>query len=260
MPISWKHLLIFLAIIAVLILSSILWQGMRNREASEYHEFWYQVDISPSITLENVTLLLPVPSVANRSSLGEALVQGEGYEVPDTWELSLETVNGSVMLQVIAPRIVPEYHGYPLPLTTESGREKEVTFRPSATSYSNPSPVLIPVGFGITQAINRSIDTQNPFLREPLLSNPSMYQSAPCLIPVLHESCYQSTVPIYLNTSSKGEGNLTIAIASGGRNGWFEWGWTGNSYEEYVEVITTTNQLRWIEGKGYLVTGSGRYG
>jgi hypothetical protein len=260
MPISGKYLLVLLAIIGVLILGGFLWQEMRNREASEYHELWYQVDISTPVTLENVTLLLPLPSVENRSLLGEALAQGEGYDVPGTWEVSLETVKGTLMLRVIAPTIVPEYHDYPLPIATETGSKMEVTVHPSGTQYSNTTLVLIPVRFGIAQTINRSIDTRNPFLQEPLISNPAMYQSAPCLVPVLQESCYQFTVPFYVQTTSKEEGNLTLTITSGGRNGWFEWGWTGNAYEEYVEVIATANQLGWIEGRGYLITGSGRYG
>jgi hypothetical protein len=37
-------------------------EGTMNREASEYHEFWDQVDLSTPVELENVT-----PAVGNRS-------------------------------------------------------------------------------------------------------------------------------------------------------------------------------------------------
>jgi hypothetical protein len=59
-----------------------------NREASEYHEFWDQVDLSTPVELENVTPLLPLSAVGNRSLL-KTLVRGERYDVPAGSELVL---------------------------------------------------------------------------------------------------------------------------------------------------------------------------
>jgi len=65
--------------------------------------------------------------------------------------------------------------------------------------------------------------------------------------------------PIYVQYSSGEGGNLTIIVSNGGINQWWEGGWTGNSYEETVEVTQENNRQGWIQGNGFLSTGSGRY-
>jgi hypothetical protein len=227
------------------------------RKESEYHELRYQVDISTESVLENSTLLLPVPFIYNDSPLGEALVMGEGYSIPPDWRLSLEHVNDTPMLKIFAIKIVPEYHGYPIPI--EPGSTPIRTPPPTETAYSNVTPVLIPLELGISQRVQRSIDTQNPFNREPLLSSPELLKSIPCQGPSLPGRCYQYMVPIYVQYSSSGAGNLSISISGGGMNQWWELGWSGNSYNEAIEVTLEDNRQGWIQGEGFLSTGSGRY-
>jgi len=65
--------------------------------------------------------------------------------------------------------------------------------------------------------------------------------------------------PIYVHYSSREGGNLTITISSGGMNQWWELGWSGNSYGEAIEVTVEYRQQGWIQGNGFLSTGSGRY-
>jgi len=258
MTLSLKRtLLIFTILLMVIILAWFFWQDMVIRKESEYHELRYQVVISTQSVLENSTLLLPVPFIHNDSPLGEALVKGEGYRIPPDWRLSLEHVNDTPMLKIFAVRIVPEYHGYPIPI--EPGSTSIQTPPPTETAYSNVTPVLIPLEFGISQRVQRSIDTQNPFNREPLLTYPELVNPIPCQGPSLHGRCYQYTAPIYVQYSSSEAGNLIITISSGGMNQWWEGGWSGNSYEEAIEVTVEDNQQGWIQGEGFLSTGSGRY-
>jgi len=257
MSLSSKHLLVLFTILVVIILTGFFWQGMVNRKESEYHELHYQVAISTQSVLENVTLLLPVSFVQNNSLLGEALIMGEGYGIPPDWRLSLEQVNGSPLLKIFAAQMVPNYHGFPIPI--EPGSTPNQTPPPTVTAYSKETPVLIPLEFGISQRVQRPIDTQNPFDREPLLSDPESLTSIPCPGPSLQGRCYQYTALIYAQYSSGEVGNLTISISSGGMNQWWEWGWSGNSYEEAIEVTLEHNQQGWIPGDGYLSTGNGRY-
>jgi len=258
MTLSLKRtLLIFTILLMVIILALFFWQGMVIRKESEYHELHYQVIISTQTVLENSTLLLPVPFLQNNSSPGEALVKGEGYGIPPDWRLSLEQVNDTPMLKIFAGKIVPEYHGYPIPI--EPGSTPIRTPPPAETAYSNVTPVLIPLEFGISQRVPRSIDTQNPFNQEPLLTYPELVNPIPCQGPSLHERCYRYTAPIYVHYSSREAGNLTITISSGGMNQWWEGGWSGNSYGEAIEVTVEDNQQGWIQGEGSLSTGSGRY-
>ncbi|MDD1672889.1 MAG: hypothetical protein LUP99_00575, partial [Methanomicrobiales archaeon] len=141
----------------------------------------------------------------------------------------------------------------------EPGSTPERTPLPAETAYSNETPVLIPVEFGISQRVQRLIDTQNPFNREPLLSYPELFKSIPCQGPSLPGYCYQYMVPIYVLSSSSKEGNLTISILNGGMNQWWDWGWSGNSYEEAIEVTLENNYQGWLQGESHLSTGSGRY-
>jgi hypothetical protein len=253
-----KHPLLTVAVIlAAVFLAWIFWQAMAIRQESEYHEFQYQVFISTGSALENVTLLLPAPFVNNSSPLGEALARGEGYGIPSSWILSLEQVNGTPMLRIFAEKIVPEYHGYPIPL--EQGSVPVKTPPPSATAFSNETPVLIPLEFGISQRVQRSIDTQNPFNREPLLSSPESVRSIPCKGQPLPGRCYQHIAPIYVQYSSRETGNLTLSISSGGTNQWWAGGWSGNSYTDTIGVTLENNRQGWIQAEGLLSTGNGRY-
>ena len=254
---SKRTLLIFAILLIVIVLAWFFWQGMVIRKESEYHELRYRVVISTESVLENITLLLPVPLIHNDSLLGEALVKGEGYGIPPDWRLSLEQVNDTPMLKIFAAKIVPEYHGFPIPI--EPGSTPMQTPPPTATAYSKDTPVLIPLEFGIAQRVQRSIDTQNPFNREPLLTYPELVKSIPCRGPSLPGRCYQYMAPIYVQYSSSEAGNLTMTISSGGMNQWWEGGWSGNSYEEAIEVTLENNQQGWIQGEGFLSTGSGRY-
>lgn len=258
MSLSSKHLLLlFTILLVVIILIGFFWQGMVNRKQSEYHEFRYWIALSTQSVLENVTLLLPVPFVHNNSLLGEALVKGEGYGVPPDWRLFLEDVNGSPMLKIFIPKIVPEYHSYPIPIEPRSTPNQ--TPAPMATTYSNGTPILIPLEFGISKRVQRPIDTQNPFNREPLLSYPELLQSIPCHGPPRPGRCYEYASLTFVQYSPSEVGNLTISISAGGMNQWWDWGWSGNSYDEAIEVTFGNNQQGWIQGKGYLSTGGGRY-
>ena len=117
MTLSLKRTLLVFAILLIVIIPTwFFWEGMVMRKESEYHELRYQVTISTPSVLENTTLLLPVPFIQNNSLLGEALVEGEGYGIPPDWRLSLEYVNNTPMLKIFAGKIVPEYHGYPIPI------------------------------------------------------------------------------------------------------------------------------------------------
>jgi hypothetical protein len=258
MPHPSKHPLLTAAVIlAVIFFAWFFWQVSVIRQESEYHEFQYRVFISTGSTLENVTLLLPVPFVHNTSLLGGALVKGEGYGVPPPWGLSLERVNDTPMLKIAAEKIVPEYHGYPLPL--EPGSTPVQTPPPAATAYSPETPVLIPLEFGISQRVPRSIDTQNPFNREPLLSSPELVRSIPCQDQPFPGRCYQFRAPIYVQYSSSGVGTITISISGGGINQWWAGGWSGNSYGDAISVTLENNRQGWIQAEGLLSTGNGRY-
>jgi hypothetical protein len=260
MQIRWKPLGL-LAVLVVVILFALLlavffWQATTIRKQSEYHRYHYDVSISAPALLANCTLLLPVPSIRNNSPPGDALVRGEGYNVPPGWMLSLEPVNGTPMLRISAPAIVAEYHGYPIPI--EPGSTQSLTPAPAATAWSEETPVLIPIGFGVSLTVPEPIDTRDPFGREPLLAPPESYIAAGCRGPSDKGQCYRFSVPVSVSCSS-GEGNLTLSISAGGTNQWWMGGWSGNSCDETVIATVDDPRQGWVAGEGFLTTGTGRY-
>jgi hypothetical protein len=253
-----RHPLLTAAIFLVAVfLAFIFWQAMTIRNESESHEYHYSVSVSTPSVLENCTLLLPVPFIRNTSPLGEAMVRGDVYNVPPDWRLSLEQVNDTPMLKISAPAIIPEYHGYPIPL--EWGSTPPVAPPPVATTWADETPVLIPWVFSVSLKVQDSVDTRDPVGREPLLSDPSFYTPAPCRGPSSSGYCYRSVVPVYVICSSGAGGNLTLSISGGGTNQWWLGGWSGKSYGETMEVPVEDTMQGWIQGEGFLSTGMGRY-
>lgn len=258
MPLTSRHLIFLIPLLLVLlILTAFFWQGAVFRSESEYHELQYEVSIVTPSVLENVTIILPVPFVQNYSLIGEALIQEKEMYVPADWNLSLESINGSPMLRIFAPKIVPSYHPYPIPI--EPGSSQNLTIPPTATEYSNATPVLMPLGISIAQRVQQSIDTRHPLQKEPLLLNPDSYQSISCDAPSESGQCYWFIVPIYIQYASSDRSPLTITLVNRGTNQWWEWGWSGNSYDELIEVTVEQSQQGWILGRGCLSTGNGRY-
>jgi hypothetical protein len=258
MAIPGKHPLLKLILVLVVIsIATLLWLGYALRNESESHGYDYQVSLSTESRLDNVTLILPVPFINNTSPPGEALVMGEGYGIPTDWKLSLEYVNNAPMLKIETDTIVPEYHGYPLPL--EEGQTPILTPQPVATEYAEETPVLMPLVFGISRRVAQSIDTRNPINREPLLSSPELVRSIPCRDLPYQGVCSQYPAQVFVRYSSGRAGNITLSISAGGTNQWWVGGWTGNSYGELMEVTLENGEQGWIPAEGFLFTGEGRY-
>ncbi|MDD1660894.1 MAG: hypothetical protein LUQ49_00340 [Methanomicrobiales archaeon] len=255
--VSRHPILVSVLLLAAILLALILGGALWMRYESESHDYWYSIVITTPAVLENCTFILPVPFTNNRSILGEAMVRGEVYNLPPDWRLSLEQVNSTPMLKIIAPEIVPEYHGYPIPI--EWGSTPSLTPPPAATAWSEETPVLISLQVGISQRVPESIDTQNPINREPLLSYPELYVPNPCRGPFPAGKCYRYMAPVFMHCSPTGIHNATLSIASGGSNQWWVLGWSGNSYDETIEVTPMEDQAGWVMGDGFLSTGVGRY-
>jgi len=256
MRLSWKHLVLCVILIIGILLAIFFWQAMSIRKQSEYHRYHYDVSISAPALLKNCTLFLPVPSVRTDSTLGDALIRGEGYNLPPDWRISLEPVNGTPMLRISSPAIVPEYHGYPIAIAP--GSTPVETPPPASSGWSESTPVLIPIDFGVSLTVPESIDTRNPFGQEPLLAPPASYLAARCRGPYNTGQCYRYQAPISVLCSS-GNGNLTLSISGGGTNQWWMGGWSGNSYDETIEVAVEDLRRGWVTGDGFLTTGFGSY-
>ncbi|HPS89990.1 MAG TPA: hypothetical protein PLC35_08490, partial [Methanosarcina vacuolata] len=82
---------VVLFILLLLVLGSIY---LENQNEKMYNDslmsnYEYNIIIESNSTLQNVTLYLPVPVFENESEVGLEMVNGDYYNKPSNWNLSL---------------------------------------------------------------------------------------------------------------------------------------------------------------------------
>lgn len=276
--------ILILAVLLILVFIAIPWMVNENRIRTGHHVTGYDIRISSDSDLKNLTLFLPVPSAdGSYSHHGEEIARGLGYNVPAGWNLSVVYAEGSPMLKVSGPGLVPERTGYPVPTHEETGQigtqlypAPEVKPIPLATMTIiradeenavrispggiTRAPVIRPVTFGIRKTVNQWIDTRNPVGAEQLLYPKGPVSSVSCKSPYSETSrCYTYPSRIYVNYSSNENPDIDVTITLTGINEWWEMGWTTNSYTDRISTSPLRGQQGWITAEGDLRTGNGRY-
>ncbi|MDH7510774.1 MAG: hypothetical protein QHH04_07000 [Methanolinea sp.] len=247
-----KHLLIVAVIVFIAVFGYLVFLFNEVASGSEVHHFHYTITISSTSTIENVTILLPVPLLDGTPVLAEYLLSNTVSGVPPGWNLSLEAANGTPMLAIRADTMVPEYHGYPIAI--EPGESPLPPTRAPGKEYSADTPVLMPVSLGTIFPVNRTIDTRNPVGKEPLFSPGGEFrlQEEPTL-PYAKGRESEHTVPVSVSFSSGSPGALSISTSIEGTNAAWRGGWISHSYTDTVSV-EVTEPGGWIGARGVLIT------
>lgn len=262
-----------------------------NRERTGHHVIGYSVRISSDTPLDNLTLLLPLPSVNGTSVAGKGLAYGSGYGVPEGWNMTLERQNGSQFLKITGAQFMPERAPYPVPADEGSGEngphpQDNLTIQPiplatkslvtdsrngsgyavgigpdaNATIAVRELPVLRPVEFGVREMMADTIETRDPFGAEPLLEPKENLRETGCTTPVPKTArCFAYTSPVYIDYQSDGPADIEISVSVHASNEWWELGWSSNSYTDRVFVSPTEGRKGWVTADGSLLTGNGRY-
>ncbi|HNQ26049.1 MAG: hypothetical protein BWY93_01675 [Euryarchaeota archaeon ADurb.BinA087] len=234
----------------------VLFQFDRIAKESERHDYSYSLTLSISSVIENVTFLLPVPELNGTVSLADMVANGTGYGVPEDWHIAIETVDGIPFLQVRAARMVPEYHSIPIPV--EPGAQPSGTPPPTATGYSEETPVLLPVEIGATLETEVPVDTRDPIGREPLFSQGGEYAPRLKTTPPYEGMEYTHPVRLYLSYTADNPVPVSIVARVSGTNSIWRGGWTFNSYRDQV-LVEAGDRTGWIETDAVLVVGEGTY-
>lgn len=261
-----------------------------NRERTGHHVIEYSVRISSDTTLENLTLLIPLPSVNGTSTIGEGLAYGSGYGVPEGWNLSLERLNGSQFLKIADAEFVPERAAYPVPIgedpgenesrlqgkstirtiplattsvimNTRNGSAYAVRIGPgvNTTAAACELPILRPVEFGVREMVAATINTRDPFGMEPLLEPKEDLRETGCGTPVTKTArCFAYTSPVYIDYRSDGPSDIEISVSVHASNEWWELGWSSNSYTDRI-FVSPPDGKGWVTADGSLLIGNGRY-
>ncbi len=255
-----KRRLIFVLALIFVSLSILAWiaiQWEQGTRQSERHDYTYEIDLSCDKTIENVTLLLPVPVVNTTPVLAGTLVNGTGYGVPADWNLAIVEVNGTPMLSIRAARMVPEYHGFPIPI--EPGKTPSETPQPSATEYSSETPVLVPVHLVATASVPLTINTRNPLGHELVLAPEGQFTALKDTPSGYRGTGYVHVVPVYVRYTSGFPATLTLRVNIQGVNAIWRGGWLYNRYSDTVSLELGNGTPGWVEGEGILLTGEGIY-
>jgi hypothetical protein len=255
-----RRIIILLAIIIVFsaaFLTWIAWQTEQQFRQSEQHEYMYEIVLSFNATLENVTLLLPVPERNGTPFFTQALVDRTAYGVPPDWNLSIQEENGTPMLAIRADRMNPKYHSTPVPI--ESGQTPLPTTLVQGVEYTDNTPVLMPVWMVVTVPVNHTIDTRDPLSGEPLFYPEGSFVPGSTNIPGFSGSVHEHTAPVFVQFTADQSTTFSLRTEIQGTNSIWRLGWTFNQYSDTVTLEIRDSRQGWLEGKGILLSGEGVY-
>ena len=253
---KWRIAVVILVILAgIMVIAWISVQWEQNTRNSERHDVTYTIMLSVNTTIENVTLYLPVPELNGTPVLAGPFVNRTGYGVPEDWNITIISVEGRPMLSIRAPRMVPGYVGYPIPV--EPGKTPDRTPVPPATAFSPETPVLVPVELITMESRPLAIDTGNPAGHEPVFSPRGGYTPVHTNGPVVQGTVSSYRVPLYISYAAGRPTEISLHTSIEGVNAIWKGGWIFNRYSDTVSLVLENGTRGWVETGGTLVAGEG---
>lgn len=264
---------LILVVLLLLVLGSLYvkTQNEKMYNDSLMSHYDYRITITSNSNLQNVTLYLPIPVFENESEVGLEIVNGDYYNKPSDWNLSLEDTEYGLMLKIEAAEIQPVYHSLPVAvpepepgsedIEDEIPEEEEIL---ESHEYSEETPVLVSFDFGTSVKADHLINTRSPIGNEPVLL--PKYN--------LRESEEGSTVPlpeyinpeyfdyeslVYARYDASPDAEVEIYIDLDSWNEWWIYGWQSNEYTDRISIQLTGPQEGWVQAEGKLTTGNGVY-
>ena len=258
--------------VCIALLAAILGQSASESFRSSYH---YDLTISTSGPIEDVVLLVPLPSRydpetgTNVTPLDLSRASFSHFD-RDRISVTIEHVDGIPMLKISADRIDPVYRNRITPIPIAPGQNESELPKPTqiySNRYSEETPVLVEIELHVPgTSPEHEIDTRTPIGTEPLLTPYRIvgnlsgsggptdgYYVSP------GSSGYIIEVPFILSFDAADGNVLTISAEFLGVNQWWVLGWQSNSYHEMVRHEFTGPCNGTYPARGILVTGEGVY-
>lgn len=246
--------------------------GDRIDESTE-SSYNYEVAIATNGTLHDATLYVPVPVVNGTSEIGELFVNEvqyhrsapvvRGYDsdpepIEFTYEL-IETEHGP-MLAISTDRIEVTQVYYRTVENETMGWHERID--PAEYDPTNPMMGVQDDGsftFSVSLAVNRSIDTIDPFGTEPLFATSELLM-VDCRDGASEsERCFEYDSHGYAAYESHPETTVYVRAGFEARNEWFSGGWSGNEYLQSSSIELVGPQSGWHVTTGTLDVGRGNY-
>ncbi|MFB6071103.1 MAG: DUF5518 domain-containing protein [Halanaeroarchaeum sp.] len=275
--VDWRRVGVGVVVMVLVfgLLVSGLWVLGQQRMAESYDSTYeYRVSLSANESLENLTLLVPVPVENGTSAMGRQFVESvaydrntpsiDGYDDPPdpvnfTYEI-VETDDGP-MVEIAADEIeVTRVYYRVIENETHGWRE-----RIPASEYDPDDPdmgVLDDGGFTftVTAASPTPIATADPVGSEPLLSGQRDRSERDCDGPTPdRHRCFETEGRAYVAFDATDTTALSVHVSLEGRNEWFAGGWSGNLYRQTVRAEVRGPMASWFETEGELEYGVGTY-
>lgn len=231
----------------------------------------YDIIIESNSTLQNVTLYLPVPVFDDESEIGLEMVNGDYYNKPSNWNLSLEDTEYGLMFKIEAAEIQPVYHSLPVAVPEpEPGSEDTEDEIPEedqiveSNEYSEETPVLVSFDFGTSLEADHPINTRYPVGNESVLLPKHNLRGSEdgSEIPLpeyINPEYFDYESMVYAHYDASPDCEVQIFVELEGRNEWWIYGWQYNEYIDRISVRLTGPQAGWARAEGKLTTGDGIY-
>ncbi|WP_245618763.1 hypothetical protein [Methanogenium cariaci] len=167
-----------LIVIVILFFAAII--GYMGISAAEDKQtvYDYSLALSTSGPIDNVTLLIPVPSYYNANTgqnetvINMSQVSFNNFDRDGNISVKTEQVNGVPMLNISADRIEPIYKNYIEPIAIMPGQNESELPHPThvySNRYSEDTPVLVAMELHMYESdVGHEIDTKAPVGKEPL--------------------------------------------------------------------------------------------
>jgi hypothetical protein len=239
-------------LLAVIFFAWTAWQFDQVSRQSERHNYYYTIELFYTTSIENVTLFLPVPELNHTPMFISSLLDKTAYGVSPDWDVSVINENGTPMLAIMAARMVPEYHGYPIAI--EPGATVLPTTLVPGHEYSGDTPVLKPVTVAVMETSVPEINTRDPVSHEPVFFPGGPFTPGSCDTPGCNGPVYDHKVPVFLNYTSERPVVISLRVSVSGSNSIWSGGWRGNTYSDTVFFEIANGTQGWIDGEGKLIT------
>ncbi|MCJ7479116.1 MAG: hypothetical protein MUP63_02970 [Candidatus Nanohaloarchaeota archaeon QJJ-7] len=251
-----------LAVIALgLVFAFSVFIGGGEPEADSFsHEVEYRLEFQPNGTLNDTELIVPYPEDGRFQSAVRGNVSNVSILNDMNASLSIVETSRGEMLRLEMGRFEPETREErfsssrdPEEMENVTGDveivERNISGDGGYTSYD-----LV-----IKAKYNRSLDTRNGLEDEPHLRSES---STECRSP-RETGC--ATTEAFVSYEASDSTHTELSVRLEGRNSWWNWGWSGNSYSQrfynsfYDDDNLVGSQDRWITLTGREDQGEGNY-
>jgi hypothetical protein len=231
MPLS-RRFVVVLAVVLVALGLLLVAPSLLLTAPVDESTYGYGVSLDTNATLENVTLLVPLPGTANGSGPIVDAVRAGAADAPPGWEYDVVETERGLALRLRSDEVPSER-------------------RPDGRRYSTYQ-------FGVTVPAGQIIDTATPYGEEPTLASVGGRRPRPCPNQVgeaSRESCFDFDSWVYLSYDAPPDADVGLVLVNNGVNTYRGPGHA--MYYERLQLAFDGPQEGWQTVDGFANTESG---